>query len=166
MCSLDRAGADHLSPTDARMEGESGCVGGGPEVERKHTLGELGQRVGMTYIFHDARATVSALDSGRLAILPSSPLVPKSTNESPRAVIAKLSTTTSASRAGSGSCVRTLRALLESAAEALPRVVRAEDASCLSDDAAAAALPLDTASAAAAALDRVMALVVCVCVCV
>jgi len=114
----------------------------------------------MTYIFHDARTAISALDSGRLAMAPSSPLVPKWTNESPRAVMAKLSTTTSASRTGSGSCVRARRALLDSAAEAPPRVVRAELASFLSKEAVVAALPLDTDSATAAALDRAMASVV------
>lgn len=117
----------------------------------------------MTHIFHDARTAISALDSGRLAMAPSSPLVAKWTNESPRAAMAKLSTTTSASRTGSGSCVRARRALLDSAAEAPPRVVRAEDASVLSAEAAVAAVPLDTASATAAARDRAMAqVVVCV----
>lgn len=118
---------------------------------------------GMTYIFQDARTAISALDSGRLAMVPSSPLVAKWTNESPRAVMAKLSTTTSASRTGSGSWVRARRALLDSAAEAPLREVRAEDASFLRAEAAVAALPLDTASATAAALDRAMAqVVVCV----
>lgn len=147
----------------AGSETETRLLGDGSGAKR-----EKGR--GMTYTFQDARTAISALDSGRLAMVPSSPLVAKWTNESPRAVMAKLSTTTSASRTGSGIRVRARRALLDSAAEAPPRVVRAEDASFfsveasfLSAEAAVAALPLDTASATAAALDLAMAqVVVCV----
>lgn len=111
-----------------------------------------------TYVLQEAERAISVGDPGRFVIASSSPAVAKCANDWPSALNAKLSTTASASRAGSGRRVRARRSAVAAgpgcALVARAEVIEGGVAVAAAAVAARSTALLDASAAAMAALDR------------